>query len=55
MLPMVPLPVPPEVQPWIGWVFGAIAVGAFVLILVNGIQRLRRMRDERDDDEGGTR
>ena len=53
LLPMVPLPVPAEVQPWIGWVFGAIAIGAFVLILITGIRRLRSMRDDEHDDRDG--
>lgn len=51
-LPMVPLPVPSGVQPWVTWIFVAIAIGAFVLILLNGIRRLRdnnRRDDGRDD------
>jgi hypothetical protein len=52
MMPMVPLPVPSGVQPWVAWIFAAIAIGAFVVILIGGIRALRRMRDERDDDPG---
>ncbi len=47
---MVPLPVPPEVGPWVTWIFVAIAIGAFVLILINGIRRYRQ-NERRDDDE----
>ncbi len=47
---MVPIPVPAGVAPWVTWIFVAIAIGAFVVILIGGIQRYRRMRDEPDDD-----
>ena len=47
--PMVPIPVPSGVAPWVTWIFVLIAIGAFVVILIGGIQRYRRMRDEPDD------
>lgn len=50
-LPMVPIPVPPGVAPWVTWIFVAVAIGAFLVILIGGIQRLRR--NERRDDEPG--
>lgn len=47
-LPMVPIPVPSGVQPWVTWIFVAVAIGAFLVILIGGIRRYRRM--DRDDD-----
>ena len=40
----------PASAPWVTWIFVAMAIGAFVVILIGGIQRYRRMRDEPDDD-----
>lgn len=49
-IPMVPIPVPAGVAPWVTWIFVAVALGAFLVILISGIRRYRRMRDEPDDD-----
>ena len=48
--PTLPIPVPPEWQPWAGILLGLVALASTGVVIALAVQVLRRMRDDDSDD-----
>lgn len=49
-IPLLPIPVPSDWQPWAGVLLGLVAVASTVVVIALAVRALRGMRDD-DSDE----